>query len=194
MFSTLAFLLALDAASAEQAKVPILAAPVLSTDAPGPGCDKLGSSYPPAAIRAGVEGDTQLTYRIATDGTTKDIVVERSSGNADLDAASVAGVRCRRYKPMTQEGKPVEVPWHAIVRWRLRHDDKSLPDEALAQSGVTPPMARGGPHNCTEYPFVVQQSRAFGLTQLAFTIATDGSVKDISVTRRAGTTGSTKRR
>jgi TonB family protein len=101
-----------------------------STNAPAPpaqgitppqptSCDRSASRYPPAAIRLGIEGDTALTFRIAVDGTTKDVVVEHSSGNADLDYAAVAGAQCWRYKPAMKDGKPVEVTWHAVVRWRL---------------------------------------------------------------------------
>lgn len=175
MVSTLALLVALGAASPVQAQIPAIVAPVMSTDAPAPGCDKLGSLYPPAAIRAGVEGDTQLTYRIAADGTTKDIVVERSSGNAALDAASVAGVHCRRYRPMAQDGKPIEVPWHAVIRWRLRRD-----------AAIAPPTPRGGPHICSEYPYDALAAAAGGATTVAFTIAKDGTVKDLAVEQSSG--------
>lgn len=75
--------------------------------------------YPPAAVRADIEGDTKLTYRIAVDGATKDVRVEHSSGRADLDAAAVAAARCWRYQPAMKNGKAVEVPWHAVIRWRL---------------------------------------------------------------------------
>jgi protein TonB len=86
-------------------------------------CDRHAVPLPADAVRSGVESDTLLSFRIAADGTTKDVTVQRSSGNAALDKAAVAGVRCWRYKPTMEDGKPVEVPWHAAVKWRLDDED-----------------------------------------------------------------------
>lgn len=121
MVSKLALLLAFGAAAAAPAEqTPPPNAPPPPVVGVAPGCDKDASRYPPYAIRAGIEGETFLSFRIAVDGTTKAVTVERSSGNADLDAASVAGVRCWHYKPAMKDGKPIEVPWHASVKWQLR--------------------------------------------------------------------------
>ena len=71
-----------------------------------------------AALRVRGEGDTIMTYRIATDGTTKDIRVQQSSGNVALDEVSSDCVASRRYFPVTHDGQPVEIDWVFKVVWR----------------------------------------------------------------------------
>jgi len=60
-----------------------------------------------------------LSFTITLEGRTKDIVVAQSSGNADLDNAAIAAVRCFRYKPATKDGKPIESQRYAKVNWKL---------------------------------------------------------------------------
>lgn len=76
--------------------------------------------YPPMAIRLGHEGTTILAFRIGVDGLLTDIRVAQSSGHQELDDAAVAGARCWRYKPAMKDGKPIEAPWQASVKWQLR--------------------------------------------------------------------------
>lgn len=75
--------------------------------------------YPLMAKRLGHEGTTILAFRIGIDGRLTDIRVAQSSGHQELDDAAVAGARCWRYKPAMKDGKPVEVPWQASVKWTL---------------------------------------------------------------------------
>jgi TonB family protein len=60
------------------------------------------------------------------------------------------------------------------------------PAQALAQAGFAPPTPRGGPHICSEYPYDALAAATGGATIVAFTIAKDGTVKDISVDRSSG--------
>ena len=129
MLFKLALLLAFGAAAAapaEQTPPPNAPPPPVVGVAPErPGCNK-SSWYPPAAITAGEQGITFLSFHVATDGTTKDITVTTSSGYADLDAAAVAEAGCWRYKPGMKDGKPVEVTLQGRVIWRLIGGDSWL--------------------------------------------------------------------
>ena len=76
--------------------------------------------YPPDAIRSCAQGTAYLSFFIAVDGSTKDISILQSTGNAELDEAAKICAADWQYKPATQDGQPVQVPWKASVRWALR--------------------------------------------------------------------------
>src|ERR1700761_2228130 len=78
--------------------------------------------YPKAAIAANEEGVTTLSFLVSAQGTVEDASVAKSSGYADLDAASVVCVNGWTYTPATQNGKPFDTRWMAAVTWSL-HDD-----------------------------------------------------------------------
>jgi len=75
--------------------------------------------YPPDALSKAEEGSTALDFTIATDGRVKDIVVQVSSGFADLDAAAVACAGKWVYGPIVLDGVPVtsEFRSRATVRF-----------------------------------------------------------------------------
>src|SRR5277367_4205891 len=54
-----------------------------------------------------LHGITHLKFRVGVDGAAQDIAVEKTSGNADLDQASIDCVATWKYKPATQNGHPV---------------------------------------------------------------------------------------
>jgi TonB family protein len=78
-------------------------------------------NYPEAAVKAGIEGTTTLSFRVTAQGTVTQVNVAKSSGNADLDDAAVACASTWTYQPATNDGVPVEVRWQAVVAWKL-HD------------------------------------------------------------------------
>ena len=75
--------------------------------------------YPAEAIAARAEGKTILGFTISETGATKDVHVVTSSGNQALDDAAVACAGRWLYRPASQNGKPVAVPWKAQVIWSL---------------------------------------------------------------------------
>lgn len=80
-----------------------------------------GQKYlPPAAVASCAEGTTVLHFQIGTDGRTKEIEIEQSSGNPDIDAGSKACAAEFHYKPAMQNGVPIEVPWRTKIVWSLR--------------------------------------------------------------------------
>jgi protein TonB len=76
--------------------------------------------YPALAQRLSHEGSTVLSFTVQTDGTISNITVEKSSGHDELDQAAVSCAGgWSNYRPATQNGQPVAVPWKATVQWKL---------------------------------------------------------------------------
>jgi TonB family protein len=63
--------------------------------------------YPREARKAHIEGNVLLYFKIATDGTAKDLMFV--SGPAILRTAAIKAVSKWRYKPCLFDGEPVEV-------------------------------------------------------------------------------------
>jgi TonB family protein len=66
-------------------------------------------------------GDTIVSFKIKRDGTVEDITVIKSSGEDDLDQATIRCAETNRYEPATRDGQPVEVPWKFRVDWAVSH-------------------------------------------------------------------------
>lgn len=81
------------------------------------------SQYPVSALQAGVEGKSVMKFTITTEGRAANISVQTSSGNVDLDAAAVACAANWLYRPATQNGLPVTVPWVTAVNWKIGTDE-----------------------------------------------------------------------
>ncbi|HEY2071817.1 MAG TPA: energy transducer TonB [Rhizomicrobium sp.] len=77
------------------------------------------SRYPIPALQIGAEGNTQMKFTITPEGHVTDMSVMLSSGNPDLDAASLACAREWLYRPAMQNGAAVAAPWLAQVRWKI---------------------------------------------------------------------------
>jgi len=77
--------------------------------------------YPPRARRLGLEGEVLIRTRVLPNGESDQLVLERSSGYALLDAAAMEAVRKWRFRP-AQRGTEEIVSWVEIpVRFRLEH-------------------------------------------------------------------------
>ncbi len=76
--------------------------------------------YPALALRLNHEGTTTLAFTVNTDGTISGVTVAKSSGHDELDEAAMScAAGWSNYKPATQNGQPVAVPWKATVQWRI---------------------------------------------------------------------------
>jgi TonB family protein len=76
-------------------------------------------SYPPAAVRGGIQGSVVLAFTITTQGTVSDVKVAKSSGDVLLDEAAVKCVSTWLYNPVMNNGRPVAVQREAAVNWSL---------------------------------------------------------------------------
>ena len=99
-FPAVAATLLLSACGGQSAPTPALPAPteVAALDTPPP-------EYPIALACEGVGGVSTLKVTIGADGTTSDIVVVKSSGNAGLDEAAQKAVQGWKFKPATRGGQ-----------------------------------------------------------------------------------------
>jgi periplasmic protein TonB len=81
----------------------------------------MGSDYPSRALRDEREGTTSYILTIAPDGKVIGCQVTRSSGHADLDAATCDNVRRRaRLTPATDaSGRPTSGSYSNKVRWSI---------------------------------------------------------------------------
>jgi TonB family protein len=76
--------------------------------------------YPPDLIQSCTQGTTYLSFDITVDGAPKDIRVDQSAGNAELDDAAKLCASGWRYNPPTRNGLPAELPWRVYVDWSLK--------------------------------------------------------------------------
>jgi protein TonB len=79
------------------------------------------SDYPPAAKRAGIEGSVTVRYTVGLDGRASGCAVTRSSGNAELDAATCRIIERRfRYRPAKdRQGRSVAETVRRTFDWLL---------------------------------------------------------------------------
>ena len=77
--------------------------------------------YPDVARRMNQEGTVRLSIAVGADGRVSDATVASSSGTSALDDAAVSWVKNHwRYKPATQDGRPVGATVEAAIVFNLR--------------------------------------------------------------------------
>jgi protein TonB len=79
------------------------------------------ADYPTSALRRGQQGAASFELTIGPDGRVRDCRITRSSGSADLDAATCAKVSDRAsFTPARDEhGDPVAGSFSGVIRWRI---------------------------------------------------------------------------
>jgi len=75
--------------------------------------------YPAAARRNGEEGTVTLRVLVSTDGTPREVALERSSGSSILDAAALGTVKNWRFVPARRGGEAQEAWVLVPVVFRL---------------------------------------------------------------------------
>ncbi|HXL98514.1 MAG TPA: energy transducer TonB [Rhizomicrobium sp.] len=148
------------------------------------GSHTCAQQYPREATRLGQEGDNTVSFHITADGSVTNVTVTQSSGIDVLDQAAITCVSGWLYKPATQNGQPVEVPWQAKVSWRVA----GFKPESIPANAIISPVAIGLPHVCRDYQRSSSSEYILppGTALLAFNIETDGSVKNAVVQRSSG--------
>lgn len=77
--------------------------------------------YPADSVKMGEQGQVRLKYLVKQDGNVGDCIVTLSSGLKRLDDAACAMVTNRwKFKPATQNGKPVAEYLTAEVVFQLK--------------------------------------------------------------------------
>jgi TonB family protein len=127
--------------------------------------------YPEAAVKAGAEGVATVAFTIAADGSVKDARIDKSSGNADLDAASLACTSQWRYTPARHGGVAVDAPWKANVQWKMHGGtDYRMMAHCARFHALTAQMLSG----------------ISGVTALTYRVMPNGTLGDIAVAQSSG--------
>ncbi len=72
---------------------------------------KVAAVYPRRAQQRGIEGWVLLEFTVSKQGTTKDIrVIDSEPKSKIFHRAAIKAVAKFKYKPRTEDGKPIEVP------------------------------------------------------------------------------------
>ena len=140
---------------------------------------KYGSEcpYPEAARRAGVQGETGVTFQVADDGAIKDVTLAVSSGNNDLDEATIRCVGNWRVSQERQAPELGKMP-RAMISWTI---PASAPQSAMGR------LMPGWPHSCAAYnPPEEFRAGIGGVTTVSFDIKTNGNVSNVEVAQSSG--------
>jgi protein TonB len=79
------------------------------------------ADYPPVSMRLQEQGKVQIKYTVGTDGDVSECAVTMTSGKPRLDDAACTMVKKRwKFKPATQDGKPVATSIPAEVVFALK--------------------------------------------------------------------------
>lgn len=120
---------------------------------------------------------TLFSFRLGLDGDFHDLAVYRSSGNSDVDKAALAcASTVYQTKPVTHAGSPIEINWIGAISWDKRW-------HTFIEQNPS-----GEPNICNyrSYPVQAIRRRIQGDTTVAYVIATDGGVKNVTVAQSAG--------
>ena len=108
-----------------KAQAPVAKAAVAATAVGlGKGFPNVDDYYPDASRRLGEEGLTMVGICVGPDGKlTEPAKVDKSSGHERLDQAAVkvAQVGSGRFKPATEEGKPITKCTQLPIRFKLHN-------------------------------------------------------------------------
>ena len=74
--------------------------------------------YPAQALAAKIEGTVTVAFLVRADGTVRETVVRKTSGNASLDESARAALAKCRFQPGTINGAPKEQWTESDYVWR----------------------------------------------------------------------------
>jgi TonB family protein len=99
--------------------------------------------YPPTANRNFAEGTTQLRLHLDATGAVSAAAVARSSGYDELDAAALKCIATVRFRPASQDDKPVAAVvrygWTWKIDWGAPDPNKCADLKAAAEAHPHPP-------------------------------------------------------
>jgi len=125
--------------------------------------------YPHAAVWDGIEGSAIVEFTVTAEGTVQDARIQRTSGDDDLDQASLNCVSGWKYKPATHDGAPVEMRNRAQVQWMMNAPENA-PGPCSHYANVTSALLKG----------------IGGVTRVSFRIMADGTVTGAQVLSSSG--------
>ena len=78
--------------------------------------------YPVDVMKEGVNGQVVLVFDVAADGSVIRGKVERSSGDARLDASALSAANKWKFRPAVRDGKPVPSQVRVPVKFEMDQD------------------------------------------------------------------------
>ena len=137
-----------------------------------PDADVCFSRYPKSAHDAGIEGSVVIAFLIDTLGHVLNPTVAVSSGNADLDTASVECSKLQAYAPAVKDGYVQPFKASRKVVWKLAD---SLHPKVIART------------SCWKFLFQSGAKLSARETTVALSlIVEDGRARDIKVNKSSG--------
>src|SRR3546814_935893 len=127
--------------------------------------------YPPAAVRAGIEGTVILIIDVDATGNVVDVSVERSSRNRDLDRAAIAAARQWRFTPSDVHGPKAPAPPRPPAPPAPPQNISASVD--ISSKNMNPPR----------YPPAAVRAGIEGTVILIIDVDANGNVVDVSVER-----------
>ncbi|QDA57827.1 TonB family protein [Thermomonas aquatica] len=88
--------------------------------------------YPVDVLKQGVTGKVVLIVDVATDGSVSAAKIDRSAGDARLDAAALDAVKQWKFEPAMKDGKPVPGRVRVPVEFALDGDHAAPVEDARA--------------------------------------------------------------
>ncbi len=92
---------------------------VLRTNRAAKPLQTVRASYPPLALRMGLEGDVTLRIEVDTEGKVTKAEITKSGGPG-FDEEALKAVKQSRFEPAQKDGKNVPAEFTYIYRFRLR--------------------------------------------------------------------------
>ena len=109
--------------AAPKVEAPVVAAPPPAPPTPAVALSShavTSDQYPAISIRLQEQGVVAIKYLVGTDGNVQDVQITKSSGHDRLDEAAVTYAKKWKFKPATQDGKPVAFWIQANVNFQLK--------------------------------------------------------------------------
>ena len=143
--------------------------------------------YPALAREKGLEGKCFLKFVVNSEGTMEDVqVIKGVAGCPECDAEALRVIQSYpdKWKPGSQNGKPVSVYYNIPVNFKIQNL------HAGARVVETAPQPPGGSENFyqeikqqVQYPASAAIKKITGEVQVRFAVETDGSLSDFAVMR-----------
>ena len=146
--------------------------------------------YTKAAREARIQGVVELSAVILVDGTVGDVTVTRSlDRNYGLDEEAVKALKQWRFKPGTEDGKPVAVTVTIEMTFTLGspRQDAAAPEGTYRKgdAGITMPVVVKEVH--PHYPAAALKAGISGTVEMQALVHEDGTVSNVTVTKSLDT-------
>ena len=101
--------------------------------------------YPDNLLKTEQQGNVLIIGRIDTHGRVHDLLAVSTTHN-DFIAPALEAVRQWEFQPAMKDGKPIEIPLNAVVRFRIQNEKRGqIVEPILGDLAISPSDASGKP-------------------------------------------------